>query len=85
VEDTTDVEVFRRLVSSAVSVDEVPLTILLGLGFLHAIFNKENVWEAFGDNSVFKYKKPWTVDFKKMEKVLCRFRRAKQLTRSSNY
>ena len=85
VEDTTDVEVFKRLVSSAVSIVDVPLAILLGFGFLHALFNQEAVWKAFVDNSVLTYKKPWTVDFNKMEEVLRCFCRANQLTRSSNY
>ena len=81
--DTTDVEVFERLSRNLVA--KVPLSVLFGLSFLHALFNQEQVWESFMRDRVVSYKQPFSPNFAKMMVNLRMWRKKGVATRSSNY
>lgn len=83
--DTTDVEPLMRLTCGSVDVQSVPLSVLFGLSFLHALFNQEKVWEQFIEHGAITYKEPWEPNFDKMQSILSKLRKTKQKTRSSNY
>ena len=83
VADTTDVSVFADA-SRANEVAPLPTSCLFKFVALHAVFNQQELWEAFIDEGIVSYSDR-SIKEAGIPSLLRRFKRNGKKTRSSNY